>query len=82
MKNITLSVDESLIQEARAQARADKSTLNEQFRLWLASYARKKRSVDAAIALINDMRQYVNTNGQTFTRDERNERSKSHLLCT
>jgi hypothetical protein len=75
MKNITLSADESLIEEARSQARADKSTLNEQFRLWLLSYIRERRSsADGAMSLIHSMRQYVSTGGQSFTRDERNER--------
>jgi hypothetical protein len=76
MKNITLSADESLIEEARAQARADQTTLNEQFRLWLLSYARQPRSsaAEGARALIQGMSQYVSTGGQAFTRDERNER--------
>jgi len=37
MKNITLSADEALIEAARAQAKAENTTLNEQFRLWLAA---------------------------------------------
>jgi hypothetical protein len=75
MKNITLSAEESVIEAARARARADKSTLNEQFRLWLHGYAGERGSLaDGAVALINDLRQYVSTGGQTLTRDERNER--------
>ena len=39
MKNITLSAEEGLIEAARERARADNTTLNEQFRRWLADYA-------------------------------------------
>ena len=38
MKNITLSADDSLIEQARALARLRGTTLNEAFRGWLASY--------------------------------------------
>jgi hypothetical protein len=37
MKSITLSADESLIEQARMAARARKTTLNQLFRDWLAS---------------------------------------------
>jgi hypothetical protein len=42
MKNITFSANEALIEAARAQAKAENTTLNEQFRLWLAAYVRKQ----------------------------------------
>ncbi len=73
MKNITLSADESTIEAARAQARADKTTLNEQFRRWLAEYSRKQRlkRLDEVMA---ELRGKLNTGGRKFTRDEMNER--------
>jgi hypothetical protein len=74
MKNITLSAEESLIEMARAQARAENTTLNEQFRLWLAEYTQRRRSADSAMAVIDEMRKYVRTGGRKFTRDEMNER--------
>ena len=74
MKNITLSAEESLIEAAREQARAENTTLNEQFRLWLASYARRQRNADEAMALITEMQKYVRSGGRKFTRDEMNER--------
>ena len=74
MKNITLSAEESLIEMARAQARAENTTLNEQFRLWLAEYTKRRRSADSAMAVIDEMRKYVRTGGRKFTRDEMNER--------
>lgn len=40
LKNITLSADEKLIESARERERTEHTTLNEQFRLWLADYAR------------------------------------------
>ena len=43
MKNITMTADEALIEAARERARSENTTLIEQFRLWLASYARKQR---------------------------------------
>ena len=39
MKNVTLSADDSLIEQARALARLRGTTLNEEFRKWLASYS-------------------------------------------
>ncbi len=74
MKNITLSADETVIEAARAQARTEGTTLNEQFRLWLAGYAGRHRSAGDAMALVDEMRKYVSTGGRKFTRDEMNER--------
>ena len=73
MKNITFSAEEELIEAARAQARADNTTLNEQFRLWLAAYARRQR-VERFQAVLGDLRATVRTGGRRFTRDEMNER--------
>ena len=49
MKNITLSADEGLIEAARERARAEHTTLNEQFRLWLADYARREQQAERAM---------------------------------
>ena len=74
MKNITLSAEEELIETARTLARANNTTLNEQFRIWLAAYAGQRRNADEAMALVDKMRLYVRTGGRKFTRDEMNER--------
>jgi hypothetical protein len=74
MKNITLSADASLIEAARSQARARQTTLNEQFRIWLATYAAQPPVVEDALAQVDRMRTYVRTKGRRFTRDEMNER--------
>jgi hypothetical protein len=52
MKNITLSADEDLIEAARARARAEHTTLNEQFRRWLGEYTQRQKQADAALAVI------------------------------
>jgi hypothetical protein len=74
MKNITLSADERLIEAARERARAEHTTLNEQFRLWLADYARREQRAEEAMATIRELRGQVRTGGRKFTRDEMNER--------
>lgn len=74
MKNITLSADGKLIEAARERARAEHTTLNEQFRRWLENYVQQKQQVDAAMLLIGELRSQVRTGGRKFTRDEMNER--------
>jgi len=74
MKNITLSADEHLIEAARARARAERTTLNEQFRHWLGEYAQRQKKADAAMAVIDELRGKLRTGGRRFTREEMNER--------
>ena len=74
MKNITLSADEGLIEAARERARAENTTLNEQFRLWLAGYARREQQAERAMVTIRELRGRVRTGGRKFTREEMNER--------
>ncbi|NBQ68612.1 hypothetical protein [Nitrosomonas oligotropha] len=74
MKNITLSADDKLIEAARARARAEQTTLNEQFRRWLADYVRQEQKTGSAMALIEELRGQVRTGGRKFTREEMNER--------
>jgi hypothetical protein len=74
MKNITLSADEGLIEAARERARAEHTTLNEQFRRWLRDYARREQKADEAMAVVRELRGKVRTGGRKFTRDEMNER--------
>ncbi len=72
-RNITFTADEQLIEDAREVARAEGTSLNEQFRLWLEQYARKRR-VQRAMETVDRLRGYVRTDGRKFTRDEMNER--------
>ena len=74
MKNITLSADESLIAAARRHAAAERTTLNAQFRLWLADYVGRKQQAETAIETIRALRGRISTGGRKFTRDEMNER--------
>ena len=74
MKNITLSADEKLIEAARERARAEHTTLNEQFRRWLAEYAQRRQQAERAMAVIRDIQRYASSGGRKFTRDEMNER--------
>ena len=74
MKNITLSADERLIEAARERARAEHTTLNEQFRLWLADYARREQQAERAMAVVQELQGKVRTGGRKFTREEMNER--------
>lgn len=74
MKNITLSADEHLIASARERARAERTTLNEQFRRWLEGYANQDDAAEEALAVIADLQKKYSTGGRKFTRDEMNER--------
>ena len=74
MKNITLSAEEGLIEAARERARAEHTTLNEQFRRWLADYARRERQAERAMGVIRELQSQVCTGGRKFTREEMNER--------
>lgn len=76
MKNITLSADERLIEQARACARKKNTTLNEEFRRWLEEYTRAEREerVRRARATIEELQKHIDTGGRKFTREEMNER--------
>jgi hypothetical protein len=74
MKNITLSADEKLIEAARERARAEHTTLNAEFRRWLADYSQQQQRAEEAMAVVKELRKYVRTGSRKFTRDEMNER--------
>ena len=73
MQNITLSADGVLIETARERARVENTTLNEQFRRWLASYAQRDQRALRLDAVLTEMRGSV-TVGRKLTRDEMNAR--------
>ena len=74
LRNITLSADEQLIARAREKAGAAQTTLNVEFRKWLAEYASQQD--DAAVARFRQVMKQLDQvdAGRTFTRDEMNER--------
>jgi hypothetical protein len=73
MRNVTLSADEALIENARRRAESEHTTLNNLFREWLARYAGEPRlnaeQIHQAVAAAAHFRA-----GRRFTREERNER--------
>ncbi len=73
MKNITLSADEQLIESARSRARRENTTLNNEFRRWLASYAGREQQARQAESAMRELRGKLLV-GRTLTREERNER--------
>ena len=73
MKNITLSADERLIEAARERARAQHTTLNEQFRRWLEDYTRSEQQAREAMAVVRELRGKLRV-GRKLTREEMNER--------
>jgi hypothetical protein len=72
MKNITLSADAALIEQARLVAQARHKTLNAAFREWLEQYAAQSGAGAAVDALMRRLR-HVQSAGP-YTRDEMNER--------
>jgi len=72
MKNVTLSADSDLIEQARAVARGQHKTLNAAFREWLRQYTAQSGSAQAVDSLMKRLR-HVRA-GRHFTREEMNER--------
>jgi len=75
MRNITLSAADQLIDQARAKARAQGLTLNDEFRKWLASYVQagdRQSAVDHFRSVLQALPKV--DAGRTFTREEMNER--------
>ncbi|MBK8862442.1 MAG: hypothetical protein IPN37_00020 [Betaproteobacteria bacterium] len=73
MKNITLSADERLIDAARERARAEHTTLNEQFRRWLADYAQAQQRLQRCDEVMAQLRGQLQV-GRKLGREEMNER--------
>ncbi len=73
MKDITLSAEEILIEAAHERARAEGTTLNEQFRRWLAGYAQPLERMHRYAEVMATLRGAVRV-GRKLTRDEMNER--------
>lgn len=84
MKDLTVSFDEHLLMAARRKAVREKTTLHDLFRKWLGEYAgdewrepdpeEGKRQAERAMAVIDELRKYIDTSGPKPTRDEMNAR--------
>jgi hypothetical protein len=72
VKNITLSADEHLIEEARRAAQAQHTTLNAAFREWLAEFTARQSNIQEYDALMERLN-YVKVD-RKYTREEMNER--------
>lgn len=72
MRNITLSADENLIEQARLTAKAQRRTLNAAFREWLVQFTGQSGSAQEFDSLMKRLK-HVRA-GRRFTRDEMNER--------
>jgi hypothetical protein len=72
VKNITLSADEDLIEQAREAARAQHTTINAAFREWLAEYTSRATRAERIKELF-ERTSYVRA-GRHFSREELNER--------
>jgi len=72
LKNITLSADELLIARAREEAEKHGTTLNAEFRLWLAAFVEQERTASGYQELMARLA-YAQP-GRSFTREDLNER--------
>jgi hypothetical protein len=72
VKNITLSADEQLIEQARFVARSQHKTLNAMFREWLQQLTSQSGGTQDYDALMKRLK-HVQA-GRRFRRDEMNER--------
>jgi hypothetical protein len=72
LKNITLSADEELIARAREEAEARGTTLNSEFRAWLADYVERERAAQGYRELM--VRLEHARPGRKFTREDLNAR--------
>ena len=72
VKNITLSADGQLIEQARLLAKSRHKTLNAMFREWLEQVTAQTGGAQEFEALMNRLK-HVQA-GRRFTRDEMNER--------
>lgn len=71
VKNITLSAEELLIEEARKRARSERKSLNTVFREWLFRYALSRKSKAYYSDLMLRL-EYADA-GRHFNRDDKDE---------
>ena len=73
MRNVTLSADDALIEAARQKAASEHTTLNEQFRRWLADYVGRERRAAEAVRVMRELEGRLEV-GRKLTREEMYER--------
>jgi len=72
MKNITLSAEESLLEQARHIAQSRHKTLNSEFREWLVTYTARNGNAESYEALMKSLN-HIQSGGK-YTREQMNER--------
>jgi hypothetical protein len=72
VKNITLSADEHLIEQAREAAQAQHTTINAAFREWLKEFSGRERRASEFDDLVERLKDY--SVDRKYTREEMNER--------
>jgi len=72
MKNITLSADEGLLQQARRRAGSEHRTLNDMFRQWLDQYVSQSTASNMYDAMMTRL-DHVSAGGK-FSREHMHER--------
>jgi hypothetical protein len=72
-KEITIALEEELIESAMRRARAEDTTIDDLFRRWLADYAQNQEALQAFDTLTRDLRGKVRI-GRKITREEMNAR--------
>ena len=72
LKNITLSADDRLIAQAREEAESHGTTLNAEFRLWLAQFVEQERAARVYHELMDTLGYACP--GRGFTREDLNAR--------
>jgi len=72
VKNITLSADENLIEQARKAAAEQHTTLNAAFRLWLEDFSGRADRARRFDELMQRLKYF--SVDRKFTREEMNER--------
>jgi hypothetical protein len=70
MKNITFSIDETILDKARVKARANNDSLNSLVQNWLRTYVNTQYSNEID-KFYNNTKAYTD---RTYTREEMNER--------
>ena len=76
-ENVVVSAEGTLIEKARARAHAWGTTLEDELRRWLETYAGEDSEAGARLARhmeTMDKLKHVSTGGRKFSREEMNER--------
>ncbi len=74
MKYIILSAEEAIIEAAHSRARAEQTTLNEQFRRWLADYAQRRDRLLRYDEVMKGIRGRMKVGKRMVSREAMNER--------